>query len=286
MKNVIITGCSSGFGWLMAKQLAKEGHTVYATMRNLKTANLKAAEELRAWAIENGVNLFITELDICSEDSIKSAVHEIALSCDGKIDVLINNAGFGTIGLMEEYSDEQVKHIFEAFVFGPNTLIKAVLPYMHHNHSGLLILISSRMSAFQLPFSGIYSAAKAAIHAIVKTYKYELKHQGIDSVVVQAGSFNTDIGRKKMLVNNEAVTERYGDWYVKAQTKIVNMFTTYTQPLDTRLVTDVISTIINTPFGERAMVYPVGLGALENPINEINDRSEDISDIVIQKIGI
>jgi len=286
MKNIIITGCSSGFGWLMAKQLAKEGHAVYATMRNIKTINLHAAEELRVWANNNGARIFITELDVSSEDSVKAAIKEIVLASGGKIDVLINNAGFATSGLVEEYSDQQVHEIFETLVHGPNRMIKAVLPYMHQYRNGLLILMSSRMSSFQLPFVGIYSAAKAAIQAMAKSYHYELKQSGIESIVVQSGSFKTDIGEKSIIVENSAVAKEYGDWYSMAKEKVVNSFTTYKQPQDIGQVTDLISTIINTPAGQRKLIYPVGLGMLETPIHEINAQSEGMSTTLMEMIGV
>jgi NAD(P)-dependent dehydrogenase (short-subunit alcohol dehydrogenase family) len=286
MKNIIITGCSSGFGWLMAKQLAKEGHTVYATMRNIKTTNLHAAEELSVWANNNRARIFITELDVSREDSVKTAIREIVLACGGKIDVLINNAGFATSGLIEEYSDQQVHEIFETLVHGPDRMIKAVLPYMHQYRNGLLILMSSRMSSFQLPFVGIYSAAKAAIQAMAKSYHYELKHSGIESIVVQSGSFKTGIGEKSIIVENSAVAKKYGDWYNMAKDKVVTLFTTYNQPQDIRQVTDLISTIINTPSGKRKLIYPVGLGMLETPIHEINAQSEGMSATLIEMIGV
>jgi len=286
MKNIIITGCSSGFGWLMAKQLAKEGHTVYATMRNIKTTNWHAAKELIDWAIDNRARIFIKELDVSKEESVKTAVREIFLSCCGKIDVLINNAGFATSGLMEEYSDQQVHEIFETLVHGPNRMIKAVLPYMHQNQNGLLILMSSRMSSFQLPFVGIYSAAKAAIQSIAKSYHYELKHSGIESVVVQSGSFKTGIGEKSIIVENSVVAKKYGDWYSMAKEKVINLFTTYEQPQDIRQVTDLISTIINTPCGKRELIYPVGLGMLETPIQKINTQSEGMSSALMEMIGV
>ncbi len=286
MKNIIITGCSSGFGWLMAKHLAKEGHTVYATMRNIKTTNLQSAKELIDWANTNRVRIFIKEMDVSREDSIKSAIRGIALACGGKIDVLINNAGFATSGLIEEYSDQQVHEIFETLVHGPNRVIKAVLPYMHRYRDGLLILMSSRMSSFQLPFVGIYSAAKAAIQAMAKSYHYELKHSGIESVVVQSGSYKTGIGEKCILVENRVVAKKYGAWYLKTKEKVVDLFTSYKQPQDLRQITDLIRTIINTPSGERKLIYPVGLGILETPILEINAQSEGMSNTLMDMIGV
>lgn len=281
MKNIIITGCSSGFGLLMAKQLAKEGHTVFATMRNSTTTNILAAEELTTWADDNGARIFIRELDVSKADSIEAVIAEIAHTSGGEIDVLINNAGFATSGLIEEYTDRQVHDIFETLVHGPNRLIKAVLPYMHRSQNGLLILLSSRLSSFQMPFTGIYSAAKAAIQSMAKSYHYELSRFGIESVVVQPGSFRTNIREKSLQVENSAVAKKYGDWYSVTKKKMARMFD---QPQDIEQVIDLISTIISTPPGKRRLVYPVGLGMLDAPIREINARSEGISATLMEMI--
>jgi NAD(P)-dependent dehydrogenase (short-subunit alcohol dehydrogenase family) len=127
MKNIIITGCSSGFGWLMARALANEGHMVYATMRNSRTTNLHVAQGLTAWANMNGTRIVVTELDVSCEESIRAAIGKIAGLCGGKIDVLINNAGFATSGLIEEYNDEQVHDIFETLVHGPDNKSRSSL---------------------------------------------------------------------------------------------------------------------------------------------------------------
>jgi NAD(P)-dependent dehydrogenase (short-subunit alcohol dehydrogenase family) len=286
MKKIIITGCSNGFGLLTAKHLAKLGHTVYATMRNVAMKNRDAAEGLSTWAKENGTDVIVTEMDVTSDASVEKAIAEIALHSGGQIDVVINNAGFGSIGLVEEFSNEQLNDVFQTMVFGPNRVIKATLPYMHQKHSGLLILLSSRSSAFQIPFGGTYSAAKAAAHALANAYSYELRSTGIESVIVQAGNFQTGIGDRKFLADNEAVAEQYGEWYTKAKAAVTAMYTISEIPQDNQLVPDLIDRIIATPSGQRDIIYPVGLKDLEAPLKEINKLSAQISETLIKKIGI
>lgn len=286
MKKIIITGCSNGFGLLTAKHLAKLGHTVYATMRNITTKNLAAAEQLRSWAKGNNTDLIVTEMDVTSDVSVEKAVAEIALHAGGQIDVVVNNAGFGTLGLVEEFSNEQLTDVFQTMVFGPNRLIKATLPYMHKNHSGLLILVSSRSSAFQIPFGGTYCAAKAAAQSLATTYSYELKSTGIDSVVLQIGNFQTGIGDRRLSAENETVAKQYGDWYTKAKGAVLDMYTISKTPQDNQLIPDAITKIIDTPSEQRDLTYLVGVGDLEAPIKEINRLSANISESLMEKIGI
>lgn len=286
MKKIIITGCSNGLGLLTAKHLAKQGHTVYATMRNVTTKNHDAAEQLRKWAKENSADLIVTEMDVTSDASVENAVAEIALHSGGQIDVVVNNAGVGTLGLVEEFSNEQLNNIFETMVFGPNRLVKATLPYMHQQRSGLLILVSSRSSAFHIPFGGTYCAAKAAAQSLATTYSYELKSTGIDSVVLQIGNFQTGIGERRLSADNETVANQYGDWYTKAKAAVLDMYTISKTPQDNQMIPDAISKIIDTPSEQRDVTYLVGVGDLEAPINEINKLSANISKKLMEKIGI
>ncbi|SEA00003.1 SDR family NAD(P)-dependent oxidoreductase [Pedobacter hartonius] len=285
MKNIIITGCSSGVGWFLSQQLAKEGHTVYATMRNIGSKNKDAANRMKAWARENSVNIVVVELDISSESSVKTAIDEIALHSNGAIDVLINNAGLGSTGLLEAFSGKEMDHIFQVMVLSPDRIIKAVLPFMHKRQEGLLIQISSRMATFQIPFLGPYAAAKAALGSLSNTYNKELKVVGIDSVLVQIGAVNTAL-RKNVSANfveNTAISSKYGEWYPKAKKNIIEMFGANRSTHEPAEVANTISSIISTPFGQRKMIYTIGLDILASSIIEINKISTDISNKVIEK---
>jgi len=285
MKNIVITGCSSGVGWFLSQQLAKEGHTVYATMRNIGSKNKDAAQRMRAWAEANSVNIIVVELEISSESSVKKAIEEIAVHSNGVIDVLINNAGLGTIGLVEAFSSAEMDHMFQVMVLGPDRIIKAVLPFMHKRHKGLLIQISSRMATFQIPFLGPYAAAKAALGSLSNTYNQELKIAGIDSVLVQLGAINTVLRENipANFVENTAISSKYGEWYPKAKNNIFEMFSANRSTHEPAEVVNVISNIISTPFGQRKMIYPVGLDLLSPSISEINEISVDLSNRIIQK---
>jgi NAD(P)-dependent dehydrogenase (short-subunit alcohol dehydrogenase family) len=218
MKNIILTGSSSGFGLLTAQTLAKQGHTVFATMRNVNTTNAVVAQQIQQWAVNNNADIQVVELDVTSDTSIKTAIAKIATKANRKIDVLINNAGIAAIGLNESFSPDQVNQIFQVNVIGSDRLIKAVLPFMHQQKSGLLIQISSGLARLHLPHMGAYVAAKAAIDALSETYHYELRSSDIDSIVVQPGGYpTTDIINKQLTPDNLSVESKLQRRYYSAQ---------------------------------------------------------------------
>ena len=138
MKKILITGCSSGFGYSAAKYLAEKGHHVYATMRNINGKNAGPASELRDYANSNGVKIEVVEIDVTSDDSCNSAVAQIP-----EVDVLINNAGLGFGGAIEAFSSEQCLAQLDLNIVRALRVAKAVLAGMRARKSGLIIQISS-----------------------------------------------------------------------------------------------------------------------------------------------
>ena len=184
-KVIVITGSSTGFGKLTSENLAAAGHTVYATMRNTTGKNKEVAEELAGKE-----NIHVVDLDVTNDDSVQKAIEEIA-SKEDRIDVLINNAGGGGIGLSELYSVEEVKKQFDVNVFGVFRVTKAVLPYMRKKRDGLVISISSIMGRFTAPFFAMYCSSKYALEGMAEAWRYEWKPIGVDSVIVEPGAFPT-----------------------------------------------------------------------------------------------
>ncbi len=287
MKNIILTGSSSGFGLLAVQTLAKQGHTVFATMRNINTTNAAVAQEIQQWAVDNDANVQVVELDVTSDTSTKNAIAEVVAKTDGKIDVLINNAGIAAIGLNESFSSEQVNQIFQVNVIGSDRLIKAVLPYMHQQKSGLLIQLSSGLARLHLPYMGAYVAAKVAIDAIAETYHYELRSSGIDSVVVQPGGYpTTDIIAKQLVPDNLSVAANYGEDSHQLKSAIENLFVpTETSP-DPQEVADLIAQIVDTPTGQRSIWYPIGVGAILPYVEQLNAGTEQLASAVISSLGV
>jgi NAD(P)-dependent dehydrogenase (short-subunit alcohol dehydrogenase family) len=186
----LVTGCSSGLGRVSALELARRGHMVYATMRD----PMKAGDGLLADAARAGVSLRVLQLDVTDGTSVARAVGEVH-SNEGRIDVVINNAGVPAWSPVECYEDDEILSAFDTNVLGVHRVTREVLPYMREQRGGTLILVSSISGFHTWPFGGVYCATKAAAEALFDAMFYELHPFGIKVVIVQPGNFATSIGQ-------------------------------------------------------------------------------------------
>ena len=179
-KVVIITGASRGFGELIAKKFQKENFQVIATMRNIDSSpSLKKLE-----------NLDIKKLDVTVKSDIKNVV-DYTVEKYGRIDILINNAGYGAFGFLEEASNQEIRNQFNVNYFGLIDCIKGVLPQMRKQKDGVIVNISSIAGRFGLPFTSLYNSSKFAVEGLTECLHYELSLFGIDIKTVAPGSFRT-----------------------------------------------------------------------------------------------
>lgn len=177
-KVVLITGASSGIGKAIGEFLHQKGFVVYGTSRNPEK-------------IVNAVFPLIA-LDVRNSDSIQVAVAKV-ISISGRLDILINNAGIGITGPLEEIPMEEIKTNFDTNFFGPIAVMQAVLPQMRAQQSGLIINISSIAGYMGLPYRGIYSASKGALSIVTEALRMEVKSFGIQITDVAPGDFATNI---------------------------------------------------------------------------------------------
>ena len=191
--NILVTGTNSGFGRLTSLTLARRGHTVFATMRNIAGKNRDAADELRRIAESEQLPLGILELDVTDDASVARAI-EAALAAAGHLDVVINNAGYGLAGLNETFSPAQFLAVLDTNVVGMQRVNRAVLPSMRARKAGLVIHVSSGLGRVLIPFTGLYAASKFAVEALAETYRMELKPTGVEVSIVQPGAFPTAFG--------------------------------------------------------------------------------------------
>ena len=175
---VLITGASSGIGKSTAEFLVTKGFTVYGTSRNPKQQEV------------NGVHFLA--LDVTKPETIATAMEQI-LEKEARLDVLINNAGKGITGPLEEIPEEELKSIFETNYFGPLRVIKAVLPGMRKQGSGLIINVTSIAGYMGLPYRSAYSATKGALGLTTEALRMELKEFNIKLTNVAPGDFATNI---------------------------------------------------------------------------------------------
>ncbi|MEI7508888.1 MAG: SDR family oxidoreductase [Flavobacterium sp.] len=197
-KVVLITGGSSGIGKSIGEFLHHKGFTVYGTSRNPER-------------ITSSVFPLIT-LDVRDKASIQNAVIEI-ISKTGKLDIVINNAGVGITGPIEEIPTDEIKSNFETNLFGPIEVMKAVLPQMREQKSGLIINITSIAGYMGLPYRGVYSASKGALELITEALRIEVKSFGINITNVAPGDFATNIAAGRFhapLMSGSAYEIPYG----------------------------------------------------------------------------
>ena len=181
-KVILITGASSGFGYEAAKILKDQGHTIYGVARRQDKL-----EELKSY----GINTY--KLDVTDYEESKKVVDEI-LTKEGKIDVLINNAGYGQMGPIEMTSIEDAKKQIEVNVFAMANMSKLVIPSMRDNKSGRIINISSVAGKVTTYFGGWYNVSKFAVEALSDSLRLDLKRFGIKVSVIEPGPFKTNWG--------------------------------------------------------------------------------------------
>ena len=186
-KVVLITGCSSGFGLLTAVRLASHSHIVWATMRDLTKK-----QPLEDALAKRNAQAIIRELDVTKNSTIKNVVEEIQKT-HGRIDVLINNAGYGIAGFFEDLTDDEIRSQMEANFFGVQNVCREVIPLMRQRAQGKIINISSIAGQVASPCLGAYNASKWALEAFSESLYFELSLFGISVVLVEPGSYPTNI---------------------------------------------------------------------------------------------
>lgn len=197
-KVVLITGGSSGIGKSIGEFLHHKGFTVYGTSRTPEK-------------ITNSIFPLLT-LDVRNVESIKTAIHKV-IALSGKLDIVINNAGVGITGPLEEIPTEEIKNNFETNFFGPIEVIKATLPQMRLQNSGLIINITSIAGYMGLPYRSVYSASKGALELITEALRMEVKSFGIQITNVAPGDFATNIASGRFhapLIKGSAYEIPYG----------------------------------------------------------------------------
>ena len=179
-KIVLITGASSGIGKATAKLLLKKGYIVYGAARRLD--KMKDLEQLGAKLLH---------MDLTDDSIMVSGIEEI-ITCEGRIDVLINNAGFGSYGAIEDVAIESARYQLEVNVFGAARLMQLVLPYMRKAQFGKIVNISSIGGKLANPFGGWYHASKFALEALSDSLRMEIKHFGIDVILIEPGGVKSE----------------------------------------------------------------------------------------------
>ena len=185
-KVALVTGSSSGIGFETALALARENYFTYASMRNTGKAG-----KIQEIAKKENLNLKVIELDVDKEDSIKSAVKKIQEQ-KGRIDVLVNNAGYGLFGCIEDITMDELKAQFQTNFFGIVSLIQEIAPIMRKQGSGIIVNISSVAGRIGFPGTPAYISSKFALEGLSECMRYELSPFGIKTIIIEPGVIQTN----------------------------------------------------------------------------------------------
>ena len=189
----VVTGSSSGIGHETALTLARNGYTTYATMRNTS----KAAE-IQSIASKENLPIIVKQLDVTKDESVRNAIQQI-VSEAGRIDVVVNNAGYGLTGAFEDLSIEEIKAQYETNFFGVIRVTQAILPIMRKQRSGKIINISSGAGRLGYPGGSAYVSTKFALEGLSESMSYELEPFGIRVVLVEPGVIRTNFSSGMVL---------------------------------------------------------------------------------------
>jgi NADP-dependent 3-hydroxy acid dehydrogenase YdfG len=277
-KIILITGASTGFGRNTAETLARAGHRVFATMRDIAGRNRGHADALR------GQKISVVELDVTDDGSVDRAIASV-LKEAGRIDVLVNNAGIASAGVSEAFTPDQAKVLFNTNVIGIHRTIRAVLPSMRAAGDGLIINIGSVLGRVTFPFFSIYGASKFAVEALTDGFRYELSQLGVDVVLVQPSAYPTNMYASIQQPADAARATAYGatgEIPGKMFATFTEMFSSPAAP-DPHDVATAIAALIDRPRGERPARTVVG-----QPFGSeaVNTATAPVQRGVIESLGL
>jgi NAD(P)-dependent dehydrogenase (short-subunit alcohol dehydrogenase family) len=250
---IIITGASSGFGRLSANGLAKAGHTVYASMRGTTGRNAAQVADVEKYARDNRIDLRAIELDVGSQESADAAIAKIVAE-QGRLDVVIHNAGHMVFGPAEAFTPEQLAELYDINVLSTQRVNRAALPQLRKQGKGLLVWVSSSSSAGGTPpYLAPYFAAKAGMDAMAVVYARELTRWGIETIVPGAFTGGTNhFAHSGSPADQARVAEYEAGPYAGIGEQIRNAFAAIVPPeADASSVADAIVRVVDAPFGKR-----------------------------------
>jgi NAD(P)-dependent dehydrogenase (short-subunit alcohol dehydrogenase family) len=279
-KKILITGASGGFGKLTVLALLKAGHKVVASMRGVATKNVAIANELK----EAGAAL--VEIDVTNDESVSQGVYE-AIEKLGGLDVLINNAGIGVLGMQEFFTTSDFQKVFDINVLGVQRMNRAVLPIFRKQQDGLIIYTSSLLGRFALPFYGAYQASKWALEGLAESYRVELGGFGIENCIIQPGGYPTAFSDNLLKPSDDSRVASYGD-YAQAPAFALHGFEQFLQnnpQQDPQKVADAFVHLIGLPKGEKPFRTTVDFIGMGDHIQKYNEHLEQIMTGVYTNFG-
>lgn len=283
-QTILVTGSTSGFGRLTVETLARQGYIVFAGMRATAGKNAPAAEEIRALAQRERLDLRVVEIDITDDTSVEQAIESI-VGITGRIDVVVNNAGVAYNGPLEAFTLEQVQQQFDTNVFGTLRVNRAALPHMRKQGSGLLLQIGSIAGRLSMPFHGLYGATKFALEGLTETYRYELAPFGIDVAIIEPGTYPTPISAKHQVAADTDRAALYRTAIDEFTTPFYSENRSATPP-NPQEVADTVARVIAQPAGERPLHTVVAPAAQRPATQAVNDAVAQATQSFFETLNI
>jgi NAD(P)-dependent dehydrogenase (short-subunit alcohol dehydrogenase family) len=281
MKKILITGCSTGFGFAASQYLAGKGHEVYASMRNTSGKNAAAAEALRNFDAGGTGSIQVLDVDVTSDESVENAVAGLPA-----MDVLINNAGLGYGGAIEAFTSKQCLDQLDVNIVGTLRMSKAVLPGMRKQNSGLIIQVSSIAGRGAFPGFGVYHASKWGLEGLSESMRYELAPLGIDVVMVEPGPFETNFFGNVETPTDVEIASAYqhvNGFLEGFEQNVKGAFEDANAPTDPGVVSEIFERLIETPAGERPLRTIAGL---DFGFQQLNDAVEPFRKASLASMGL
>ena len=287
MKSVIlVTGASTGIGHLTSRALAQAGHIVYASMRDTEGRNASKVRELRDWSFANGLDLRAVELDVLSQASADAAVAHI-LAEQGRLDVVVHNAGHLVVGPTEAFTPEEIIKVMDTNFLGNQRVNRAVLPGMRRKEAGLVLWVSSTTVRGGFPpFLGPYAAAKAAMDSMAVTMAYELARFGIETSIVVPGAFTRGTAHfpnagKPADAATAGAYARYDGVMDQVGARLSALTPDNADP---QAVADEIARIVSLPHGSRPFRSVIDF--IDDGAGAVTEVAERVREEFAQRIGI
>jgi len=270
-KKILITGASGGFGKLTVLTLLQKGHQVAASMRDINGKNKNVAEELR------NAGASVLEIDVTDDFSVTNGVKNAISELKG-LDVLINNAGIGVLGMQEFFTTDDFQKVFDINVFGVQRMNRAVIPYFREKQDGLIIYTSSLLGRIALPFYGTYQASKWALEALAENYRVELSGFGIENCIVEPGGYPTAFSENLLRPSDLSREAGYGE-FAKVPEVVLHNFENVLKnnpQQDPQKVADAFAELIEKPKGDKPFRTTVDFIGMADHIQKYNEHLEQI----------
>ena len=285
---IVVSGASSGFGALTVRALSQAGHTVYAGMRDIQGESAKAAKEAREFADRTAGKLLPVDLDVTSDESVQAAIAKIE-NDQGRLDILIHNAGHMTFGPLEAFTPEQLMEIYDVNAIGTQRLNRAAVPILRKQGQGYLVWVgSSSTRGGKPPYLGPYFAAKAAMDALAESYANELSRWGIETTIIVPGAFQkgTNHFAHAGTPADKRVAQEYSDGPYKGVEDRIREGLASLEPADADvgLVAEAIARVVELPFGTRP--FRVHVDPSNDGAEIVNGVADRMRVELLEKIGL